>query len=577
MAAPYNKNRSKVACSVCRARKTRCDGAKPKCSFCLENGCVCKYETPPQAGGSSRTVETNIETILTKISVIEKCLSLSRGAGSQSSPALTIGSPDETSTREKEGHRSGRGFASLTIKDDQFAAIIFHTDINLSRHARSLEIHHALEYENSGRGSVAIFRHSPHELGQLFFRHTYNWYPILNKRDIFEKLPLIQNTVCPPSPDSFLLLMVLAIGSLNANDSIGTFQAEEFHAQALSMLGCVLEEVSLRSVQCVILLTIFYGLKFMPMKAQEYISMGSIKMQNLMEIQPVNKSVDDASGDIIYDLEEYETRAFWALFILESEYAGTLHFANTGLFSYAGNIKFPSLREEPYHWTPGSPESLDSSAIDEPDPHFLAEIGVRKIIDRTCYTFNNYSESSNSTTITTTNRRTPFAAIVAKELQSQLDEWYLCLPDSIKFDKSTWYSNNTRHSTRALIRAQYFATVILMYWPCMMEIIMTGGEECQSQEHRDAFKTSIDSYIQLVLCGTSVRLSELPTVWPHAVSIFAMTATIIRMTQRTSLRYDKPDELESSIQRSFAFLEAMIHCSPSIRYFTVILHDLQSQ
>lgn len=548
--ATYNKNRSRVACSVCRARKTRCDGAKPKCSFCQENGCACKYVTPQ--GSTVETphgsaVETNIEAILTKISAIEKCL----GIGPLS--PLIIAPPE--STREK-----GRsGFASLTIKENQFAAIIFHTDINLSQHARSLEFHRGMEYENSG--AVAIFRHSPHELGHLFFRHSYNWYPILNKKEIFDKLPLIQNTVCTRTPDSFLLLMVLAIGGLNGNDSIGTFQAEECHKQALSMLGCVLEEVSLRSIQCIILLTIFYGLKIMPMKAQEYVSIGSIKMQNLMEVRSVNKSVDE-SGDLVYDLEEYEIRAFWALFILESEYAGTLRFANTGLFSYASHIKLPSLREELHHW-PGSPES-DSSGIDEPDPHFLSEIGVRKIIDRTCYTFNN-SESF-------TTNRTAFASIVAKELLSQLEEWYLCLPDSIKFDKSSWPVTNTRHSTRALIRAQYFATVILVYWPCMMEIIVTG--ECQTAEHRDAFKTAIDSYIQLVVCGTSVRLSELPTTWPHSVSIFAMTAAIIRMTQRTTIAYDKPEELESSIQHAFAFLESMIQCSPSIRYFTEILHDL---
>lgn len=541
--ATYNKNRNRVACSVCRARKTRCDGAKPKCSFCQENGGVCKYESP-----QGPTVETNIEAILTKVSAIEERL----GLGSQS-PFIIA--PE--STREK-----GRsGFSALTIKGKQFAAIIFHTDINLSTHARSLESHRAMEYET--RGSVAFFRHSPHELGQLFFRHTYNWYPILNKGEILEKLSLIQNTVCTGGPESFLLLMVLAIGGLNANDPIGIFQAGEFYRQALSMLGCVLEEVSLRSVQCVILLTIFYGLKVMPMKAQEYLSIGSIKMQNLMEIQPDNKSVDE-SGELIYDLAEYETRAFWALFILESEYAGTLYFANTGLFSYATNMRFPSLKEEPYP-RPGSPES-NLSGIDEPDPHFLAEIGVRKIIDRTCYTFNNSGSSTTGTT--------PFASIVAKELQSQLDEWYLCLPDSITFDKSTWPVANAIHSTRALIRAQYFATVILMYWPCMMEIIMTG--ECQTQEHRDAFKTAIDSYIQLVLCGTSVRLSELPTAWPHAVSIFAMTATIVRMTQRTTLAYDRPEELKSSIQHAFAFLESMVQSSPSIRYFTMILHDLHN-
>ncbi|CAN6674908.1 hypothetical protein TRVA0_071S00320 [Trichomonascus vanleenenianus] len=542
--APYNKNRSKVACKVCRARKTRCDGAQPKCSFCRENGCVCKYETP-----QGPTMESNIENILTKIRAIEKHL----GMGVE--PSSVIASSESAHAKDCSE------FPFLTIKDNQFAALIFQIDFNLSTHARSLELQSAMTYENNG--SVAIFRHSPHELVQLYFRHSHSWYPILNKREIFaDKLPLLQSTMRAGNPDSFLLLMVLAIGGLNANDSIGAFQAEEFHMQALSMLGCVLEETSLKSIQCLILLSMFYGLKIMPMKAQEYVSIGCIKMQNLIEIRLANKSLDK-SGDDIYDFEEYETRAFWALFILESEYAGTLHFANTGLSSYANNIKFPSLSEEPYNCA-GSPES-DSSAIDEPDPHFLSEIGVRKIIDRTCYTFNN-SESY-------TGNRTSFAPIVAKELQSQLDEWHLCLPESIKFDKSERQITNTGHSTRAIIRAQYFATVILMYWPCVMDIIVTG--ECQNQEHREAFKIVIDAYVNLMLSGTSVRLWELPLIWPHAVSIFAMTATIIRLTQRTTLVYDKPEELESGIKQAFAFLES-IKSSPSIRYFTMILHDLYS-
>jgi hypothetical protein len=354
--------------------------------------------------------------------------------------------------------------------------------------------------------------------------------------------------------------MVLAIGGLNSNDCVGAFQAEEFHRQAMAVLGSVLEEISLKSIQCLILLIMFYGLNIMPMKAQEYVSMASIKMLNLIELRSENKSLDRL-GNEIYNLEEYETRAFWALFILESEYAGTLHFANTGLSAYANNIKFPSLSEEQYHW-PGSPES-DSSAIEEPDPHFLSEIGVRKIIDRTCYTFNNSGPH--------TANRTSFAPIVAKELQSQLDEWYLCLPESIKFDKLERPVVIAGHSTRAFIRAQYFATVMLMYWPCMMDIIVTG--ECQNEEHREAFKITIDAYVNHSLSSTSIRLWELPTVWTHAVSIFVMTATIIRMTQRTTQVYDKPEELESAIQRSLAYLEA-IHSCPSIRYFTMILHDL---
>jgi len=44
----YPRKRVAIACDVCRIRKTRCDAAKPSCSFCTDSGIECRYAGPSQ-------------------------------------------------------------------------------------------------------------------------------------------------------------------------------------------------------------------------------------------------------------------------------------------------------------------------------------------------------------------------------------------------------------------------------------------------------------------------------------------------------------------------------------------------
>ncbi|KAA8915565.1 hypothetical protein TRICI_002304 [Trichomonascus ciferrii] len=548
---PYNKNRSRVACAACRSRKTRCDGARPKCSFCQENGCPCKYETP-----QGPSLETSVDTILQKVSAIEKHLGVENQSGTLVESLVSSSQMKEPSA-----------FPLLTIKDSKFARIVFKQDINLSTFARSLGQNKAVA-ENTRTAVPPVY--SPYQLIKLFFKHSYRWFPILNRRDIYQhKLSLIQNTVQTADPDTFLILMVAAIGGLNANDSAGLHQAEEFHAQAMNMMGCVMEEISLRAIQCVVLLALFYGFKVEPFKAQEYVSIGSIKMQNLIEVRIASGPKDKSSEDN-YGLGEYETRAFWALFILESEYAGTLHFS-TGLTAYGNDMKYPSLYEEQYQeLDPSSPEA-GYCDLGTPDPFFLAEIGIRKIIDRTSFTFNSSQYE----------RGMSFAPIVAKELEAQLQEWYSCLPEPIKFDLPSRVVldapelSASEHSTCAFARGQYFATRMLIYWPCVMDMIEIDGN--YSQMHEGVFNITLDSYICFIHRATTVRLSELPLVWTHAVSIFAMTATVLRLSSASVFNYANPAGLKSAIYKAISFLESVVPFSPSIERFREILNVLHGE
>lgn len=52
----YKRRRIALACTSCRNRKSRCNGAKPSCSLCVELGFECVYQQPA-AGSSSNNVK----------------------------------------------------------------------------------------------------------------------------------------------------------------------------------------------------------------------------------------------------------------------------------------------------------------------------------------------------------------------------------------------------------------------------------------------------------------------------------------------------------------------------------------
>ncbi|KAF7590231.1 hypothetical protein BBP40_003115 [Aspergillus hancockii] len=45
-ARPSKRSRIALACDICRARKSRCDGIRPSCSACSRLGFECGYTTP---------------------------------------------------------------------------------------------------------------------------------------------------------------------------------------------------------------------------------------------------------------------------------------------------------------------------------------------------------------------------------------------------------------------------------------------------------------------------------------------------------------------------------------------------
>lgn len=51
----YKRRRIALACTSCRNRKSRCNGAKPSCSLCVELGFECIYQQPAAGSSSNNT------------------------------------------------------------------------------------------------------------------------------------------------------------------------------------------------------------------------------------------------------------------------------------------------------------------------------------------------------------------------------------------------------------------------------------------------------------------------------------------------------------------------------------------
>ncbi|KAL4926644.1 uncharacterized protein BDV17DRAFT_293436 [Aspergillus undulatus] len=91
----YPRRRAVTACQVCRARRTKCDQKKPRCSFCEKTGAEC-ISDPTRFS----TFDPASLTILERLDGLERKLdSIERGVGSAQYPA-TSGPVNESTMKQ---------------------------------------------------------------------------------------------------------------------------------------------------------------------------------------------------------------------------------------------------------------------------------------------------------------------------------------------------------------------------------------------------------------------------------------------------------------------------------------------
>src|SRR3954463_12429363 len=77
-----------LQCEVCRSRKSRCDGTKPKCKLCTELGAECVYREP------GIKLDAGDKLILERLNRIESLLQMNMVGGHSNGIALSHDSPN---------------------------------------------------------------------------------------------------------------------------------------------------------------------------------------------------------------------------------------------------------------------------------------------------------------------------------------------------------------------------------------------------------------------------------------------------------------------------------------------------
>ncbi|KAF6802046.1 C6 finger domain-containing protein, partial [Colletotrichum sojae] len=115
-AAHYFPARRRVwqACTNCRARKTRCDAAKPKCSLCMSQNVECVYRDSNQP-----RIEQNTRILLERIQMLEDRLFASPVFSSpqQQQQQQPVSTPSPQATRQQQPATPGSGAEPVQQQD----------------------------------------------------------------------------------------------------------------------------------------------------------------------------------------------------------------------------------------------------------------------------------------------------------------------------------------------------------------------------------------------------------------------------------------------------------------------------
>ncbi|KIX01785.1 uncharacterized protein Z518_09512 [Rhinocladiella mackenziei CBS 650.93] len=151
----YKRRRIALACTSCRNRKSRCNGAKPSCSLCVELGFECVYQQPAASHVKAPQTQSGYNE---RLRAIEDTLRLLVQQKAQSLEGLDPS--HDTHHRHQDFHVAHR--ASIRAPNDDEDVAILDEDDSLQQNA----------VEDSVDGMAAIT--DPEEIESRFFGPSSN-------------------------------------------------------------------------------------------------------------------------------------------------------------------------------------------------------------------------------------------------------------------------------------------------------------------------------------------------------------------------------------------------------------------
>ncbi|KAL8405196.1 hypothetical protein RB594_009920 [Gaeumannomyces avenae] len=106
---PRKRQRVPVACGLCRARKSKCDGLRPKCSSCTTQGTECSYAQAAAFVSSAAVPKSYLDLVEARLAKVERDIHKlnSQFGGISLAPETDASGPDAESWSDVQGSAAG--------------------------------------------------------------------------------------------------------------------------------------------------------------------------------------------------------------------------------------------------------------------------------------------------------------------------------------------------------------------------------------------------------------------------------------------------------------------------------------
>jgi hypothetical protein len=455
-----------LQCEICRSRKSRCDGTKPKCKLCTELGAECIYREP------GIKLDAGDKLILEHLTRIEGLLQ-SNLVGPTSSLALSTGSPSihgGTSISEDVMMQAGNNFLPMVPSFPATGLGTWTTPTNISTMPK---IHtnaalHLLQWPlirdlvsrpydpqillqlEMAREPLALSKTPCLDLSntsayiEAFFAKVNVWYACVNPFNWTSHYRIALSNGFRDGPESCIVLLVLALGQASCSGSISRVGANEdppglpYFAAAWALLPGLMTRNSVLSAQCTVLASAYLFYLVRPLEAWTLLSSTSTKLQLLLS----------APGRVPAGQRELSERVYWNALLFESDLLAEMDLPHSGIVQFEEMVGLP-----------GGFEPEDDESVGRDDLwYFLAEIALRRLLNRVSQLI--YSKDSMASTQS-------LEPVVA-ELDFQLSQWYESLPIALQFPYSR---NMLPDPVQTVLRLRYFACRTIIFRPYILAVL----------------------------------------------------------------------------------------------------------
>jgi hypothetical protein len=458
-------------CEVCRSRKSRCDGNKPKCKLCAELGAECVYREP------GVKLDAGDKLILEHLNRIENLLQLNFAANhsnglhvSQNSPSISNG----TALSGDHALLSGSSNMFSIIPNGGLGTwgnVPVGTNISTMPKCHTNATMHLLQwplirdlvsrpYDPQILLQLEMAREPLHTLTktpcvdlsntqayiQAYFDRVNIWYACVNPYTWRSQYRTALSNGFREGPESCIVLLVLALGEASLRGSISRIVPHEeppglqYFTAAWSLLPGMITTNNVLAAQCHLLAAAYLFYLVRPLEAWNLLCTTSTKLQLLLM----------APNRIPPQQRELVERIYWNALLFESDLLAELDLPHSGVVQFEENVGLPGGFEG---------EEQDQDQVGRDDLwYFLAEIALRRLLNRVSQLI--YSKDSMAST-------TSLEPVVA-ELDYQLTQWYESLPLPLQFPFSR---TMLQDPIQAVLRLRFYACKTIIYRPYILAVL----------------------------------------------------------------------------------------------------------